>query len=75
MYHDNMKSKHYKSNLYFTAIGQKGGCWTLFGASIEDGSNVIGNDTIPLRFALSRITFYWEDGVPDYRCVCKQIAV
>lgn len=62
----------------FPGFGVKdkaGHSWALFGASIEDGSNVLHNDTIPLKFTMDNIAFYWQEGVPYYSCVCKQIAV
>lgn len=60
---------------FFPAIDYAGHSWALFGASIEDGSNVLSNDTIPLKFTMNNIAFYWQEGVPYYSCVCKQIAV
>jgi hypothetical protein len=62
----------------FPGFGVKdraGHSWALFGASIEDGSNVLTNDTIPLKFTMDNIAFYWSEGVPYFSCVCKQIAV
>jgi hypothetical protein len=60
---------------FFPAIDRAGHSWALSGASIEDGSNVLANDTIPLKFSMNNIAFYWTEGVPYFSCVCKQIAV
>ncbi len=60
---------------WFPAIDYAGHSWALSGASIEDGSNVLTNDTIPLKFTMNNIAFYWQEGVPYFSCVCKQIAV
>ena len=62
----------------FPGFGVKdraGHSWALFGASIEDSSNVLHNDTIPLKFTMDNIAFYWAEGVPYFSCVCKQVAV
>ncbi len=59
----------------FPAFDQAGHRWALFGASIEDGSNVLNNDTIRLRFTQDNIAFYFEDGVDYFSCDCHQIAV
>ncbi|MBL0128685.1 MAG: hypothetical protein IPP83_14780 [Flavobacteriales bacterium] len=47
----------------------------MFGASGEYGSNVLVNDSIPLRFTMDNIAFYFEDGVEYSSCDCMQIAV
>lgn len=60
---------------FFPAIDRAGHSWALFGAPGLDGSNVLVNDTIPLKFTMDNIAFYWQEGVPYYSCVCKQIAV
>ena len=62
-------------NSFFPAVDYAGHSWALSGASIDDGSNVLANDTIPLKFSLNNIAFYWTEGVPYFSCVCKQIAV
>ena len=57
------------------AIDQAGNSWALFAEPCITGSNVISGDTIPLKFTMDNIAFYWTEGVPYFSCVCKQIAV
>lgn len=60
---------------FFPAYDQAGHRWALIGASVEEGLNVLVDDTIPLGFTMNNIAFYFEDGVPYYSCECRQIAV
>lgn len=60
---------------FFPAIDHGGYRWSLWGATGEDGSNTLAQDTIPLKFNMSNLAFYWDDGVPFFSCVCEQIAV
>jgi hypothetical protein len=60
---------------FFPAIDRAGHSWALFGAPGLDGSNVLVNDTIPLKFTMDNIAFYWTEGMPYFSCVCNQIAV
>jgi len=59
---------------FFPAYDQSGNRWALFHSG-EEFENTLGNDTIVLRYKLSNIAFYVDDGVPFYECECKQIAV
>jgi len=73
--HERYWSNRYLGVSVFPAVDQAGHSWALFGASIEDGSNVLTNDTIPLKFIMDNIAFYWQEGVPYFSCVWKQVAV
>ncbi len=66
---------HMDIGIWFPATDQAGHRWALFGASIEDGYNVLNDDTIRLRFTQDNIAFYFEDGVEYFSCDCYQIAV
>lgn len=62
----------------FPGFGVKdraGNSWALWGAPGDEGANTLLGDTIRLGFTQSNIAFYWQEGVPYYSCVCKQIAV
>lgn len=61
--------------VHFPAFDQAGHRWALFDGSAENGFNRLINDTIRLRFTMSNIVFYFEDGVPYFSCDCRQIAV
>lgn len=61
--------------VFFPAVDYAGHRWALSDAAAFDGSNVLRNDTIPLKYTMDNIAFYWQEGVPYYSCVCKQIAV
>jgi len=61
--------------VFFPAADHAGYSWALSDAPAFDGSNVLQNDTIPLKFTMDNIAFYWTEGVPYFSCVCKQIAV
>lgn len=66
---------HWDIGVFFPALDQAGYSWALSDAPAFDGSNVLTNDTIPLKFTMDNIAFYFNEGVPYYSCVCKQIAV
>ncbi len=73
--HERYWTNRYLGVSFFPAVDQTGNSWALFGAAGFDGSNVLTNDTIPLKFTQDNIAFYWQEGVPYFSCVCKQIAV
>ncbi len=66
---------HWDIGVFFPAKDHLGHSWALSDAAAIDGSNVLTNDTIPLKFTQDNIAFYWQEGVPYFSCVCKQIAV
>lgn len=73
--HERYWTNRYLGVSFFPAIDQAAHRWALFGAAGYDGSNVLSNDTIPLKFTMDNIAFYWQEGVPYFSCVCKQVAV
>jgi len=66
---------HWDIGVFFPATDHAGHSWALSDAAAIDGSNVLQNDTVPLKFTMDNIAFYWQEGVPYYSCVCRQIAV
>ena len=45
--------------------------WTFSGALVQKDDN----DTLELKYTLSNIAYYMEDGVPYYACECVDLAI
>jgi hypothetical protein len=82
----NVANRFDSKTLYIQNITNLGGLGLEIYNPIKDGSNrrwafsfaflkKDNSDTLELRYTLSNIAYYMEDGVPYYACECVDLAV